>query len=912
MRKTTNYGLSLYDTTDKMSITSQENSLNANMEIIDEVLKEKATLNDMTTYIEEHKNELKGLDGVDGKDYVLTETDKEDISKLVEVNVPSKVSQLENDKNYLSSIPLEYVTENELSEKGYATENFVANKIAEAELSGSDVDLSGYATKDELNAKVDKIKGKSLIDDTEIERLANVDNYNDTELKNLINSKADKTAIPSKVSQLENDENYITSIPSEYITETELNNKGYLTEHQDISHLATKDELNKKANTSHTHSEYLTSIPSEYITETELNNKGYLTQHQDLSSYAKTTDIPTKVSELTNDKGFITSVPSEYVTETKMENFYTEHKDELKGATGATGATGNPGKDGVGISSVTQTTTSSADGGTNVITVTKTDGTTSTFSVKNGSKGSTGANGKDGSDANVTKTNIVSALGYTPANDDDVKELQEEIGEIETDEDLTSLFNFYEGYLNTSGTAVSHSGAGCTDFISVNVGDVFIWSGSIDPKYNYAICEYNASKGFISGDALITVSYTLVNGVKYTVKKGNYVRICTLSKAKSNLVKTKEYIGTSVINNKTDEYMKNATAGYLNKTNGQFVSDSNSRVTDFIPVNSGDIFLVSSQARYNTCGVAYYNASKTFISATLCNTDSSAYVASAEQITVPSGVSYARFGTYGYSTNPVIVQKLEPLPLKHSVYLLGEMVGNAQPAGNYLAGKKYVACGDSFTEGDFTNYIDANGKSAKESDAYDSDMKMYKTYPYWIAKRNSMTLVNEAKCGSDFTNISGASNPFSVTRYTQVPKDADYITIMFGLNETGIGADTSLIGTKDDTTNATLWGAYNIVFEYLITNIPYAKIGVILPDAWLPKNYADAVKEICKYWGIPCLDLKGDDSVPMLIGGRYDAVSSKAKSLRNSAFQVSSSDSHPNVKAHEYRSTIIENFMRSL
>ena len=37
--------------------------------------------------------------------------------------------------------------------------------------------------------------------------------------------------------------NYLTSIPNEYITETELNSKGYITEHQDISNLATKDEI---------------------------------------------------------------------------------------------------------------------------------------------------------------------------------------------------------------------------------------------------------------------------------------------------------------------------------------------------------------------------------------------------------------------------------------------------------------------------------------------------------------------------------------------------------------------------------------------------------------------------------------------------------------------------------------------
>jgi hypothetical protein len=37
---------------------------------------------------------------------------------------------------------------------GYATEDYVKNKIAEASLSGGDVDLSGYATKKEIPTKV--------------------------------------------------------------------------------------------------------------------------------------------------------------------------------------------------------------------------------------------------------------------------------------------------------------------------------------------------------------------------------------------------------------------------------------------------------------------------------------------------------------------------------------------------------------------------------------------------------------------------------------------------------------------------------------------------------------------------------------------------------------------------------------
>lgn len=37
---------------------------------------------------------------------------------------------------------------------------------------------------------------------------------------------------------------------------------------------------------------FITEIPSEYVTETELNAKGYLTEHQSLDGYAKLTDIP--------------------------------------------------------------------------------------------------------------------------------------------------------------------------------------------------------------------------------------------------------------------------------------------------------------------------------------------------------------------------------------------------------------------------------------------------------------------------------------------------------------------------------------------------------------------------------------------------------------------------------------------
>lgn len=85
--------------------------------------------------------------------------------------------------------------------------------------------------------------------------------------------------IPSKTSQLEND-------------------SGFLTQHQDVSSLATKSEVKAVED----------KIPSleGYVTEQWVEGKGYLTEHQSLENYAFRSEIPTKTSDLTNDSGFLT------------------------------------------------------------------------------------------------------------------------------------------------------------------------------------------------------------------------------------------------------------------------------------------------------------------------------------------------------------------------------------------------------------------------------------------------------------------------------------------------------------------------------------------------------------------------------------------------------------------------------
>ena len=100
------------------------------------------------------------------------EVDLSDYAK--KTDLPTKTSQLTNDSGFITNIPSEYITETELNAKRYATtsqiptvptnisaftndahyasETFVTNKIAEASLSGGDVDLSGYVTKETGNA----------------------------------------------------------------------------------------------------------------------------------------------------------------------------------------------------------------------------------------------------------------------------------------------------------------------------------------------------------------------------------------------------------------------------------------------------------------------------------------------------------------------------------------------------------------------------------------------------------------------------------------------------------------------------------------------------------------------------------------------------------------------------------------
>lgn len=101
---------------------------------------------------------------------------------------------------------------------------------------------------------------------------------------------------------------------SGFVTQAEIDAKGYLTQHQDISGLATKKEV----------AVIESKIPSleGYATEQWVEAKGYLTEHQSLENYALKSEIPTKTSDLTNDSGYLTEHQSlaAYSTTTDVQS----------------------------------------------------------------------------------------------------------------------------------------------------------------------------------------------------------------------------------------------------------------------------------------------------------------------------------------------------------------------------------------------------------------------------------------------------------------------------------------------------------------------------------------------------------------------------------------------------------------
>lgn len=317
-----------------------------------------------------------------------------------------------------------------------------------------------------------------------------------------------------------------------------------------------------------------------------------------------------------------------------------------------------------------------------------------------------------------------------------------------------------------------------------------------------------------------------------------------------------------------------------------------------LKVNEGMKFNYKGHAIGTAVNYAFFDENKNKVSSVV-GKDLRAGV----EVVIPAGVKYVFFQSFSTDANPEsvvfsLVTKDWFRPYIES--LIDVKALNMLKASNILWGKKYVAIGDSFTDAIGTEKIEEDG-------AFKGSAKVY---PYIIGNRNNMGVLNQGASGTTL-------NQYIVNRkFESIPNDVDYITIWFGINDKGhglqIGTATDKVEVWSNEKAGSTGAAFNYIFEWIFTNRPFAHVGAIVTD-FAEQERRNVIIDCCKRWGVAFLDLY-NPTIPMIrTRGEQIEIDPKIKEIRNKQFSLNgATDMHPNNKAHQWQSTIIENFMRGL
>lgn len=515
----------------------------------------------------------------------------------------------------------------------------------------------------------------------------------------------------------------------------------------------------------------------------------------------------------------------------------------------------------------------------------------------------------------ISSMNADSSLIYKKEfknNSEVFDEINAKIGQLETYYENKTQYVLEhktdDKYLRNDGMEAQSPGGLVSDYIEVDEGDSIKVDSYIAYGNPVLVMYYSNKKTYKSFKSIDNGFDTVTTVIPPMVK---YIRISSLDRSKEinfQILRHKSLIDSIKESSKEKKYaipntydelvLTNTTSGYI-QDDGRINLNDNYVTSDYIDLDNYDYFRLVSDYAWNACGYITFDDNKQVLSYVKDSKNTLKRLDIVPQDIFPTA-KYIRFcGT----TNILHVY------VKKQTTLITNGLEEALETGNVLYHKKIAFCGDSFTEA--TNL----GKTL-----YDNFIGCYKSFGWRIANRNKMRLYHDGISGSTMHVVNKENpndrSPFAYERYKNVPVDCDYIILQFGLNESGIADSDATKGTKDSADTTTMWGAWNTVLGYLIENHPTARIGIIMSDAWMPQSYYTTLKEICEWWGIPLLDLGGNPNVPVMNGGRRVGcgltLNPKVAELRNATFYNADGDAHPNDKGHEWRSTVIENWIRSL
>ena len=269
------------------------------------------------------KEELRNVSGSQPlADNLVTKEELEAKHYISDVSNLATKEELQEVRNSQPTVDTSnLVTRDELTAKNFLTEHqSLDNLVTKQELEEKHYltthqDLSNYALKSEipqpyndgpLNERVTALESKQTtggsVDTSNLvtkEELASKNYLTEhqplTEVNNrldVLEAKQDKDTVYNdselreRVTNLENKPNVDLT---NYVTTEQLENKHYLTQHQPLDNLVTKEELNSKG---YVTEEVLNG--KNYLTEDVLSTKNYLTQHQDLSSLVTKQELENK------------------------------------------------------------------------------------------------------------------------------------------------------------------------------------------------------------------------------------------------------------------------------------------------------------------------------------------------------------------------------------------------------------------------------------------------------------------------------------------------------------------------------------------------------------------------------------------------------------------------------------------
>lgn len=448
----------------------------------------------------------------------------------------------------------------------------------------------------------------------------------------------------------------------------------------------------------------------------------------------------------------------------------------------------------------------------------------------------------------VNKRNKPSDYVFTPPEQTTLGEILKRLDDIESSQDPDAIKNAVDDYLANNPIKVEEKDPTVPE-----------WAKQPTPP-DVKIPDKLPNPHSITFTGAVNASYDGSDPVEIIIPgSGGNVDLTGVTEyhASNNLYDPENLVGTHIIN-----------------------GSSVSGLSNWIPVKAKTKYASNKATQYY-----FFDSNKNYLSGT-------SLVGTTVVFTAPQD-GFVLLNRYG-ATDIIVVEGTSLGNYYEGYYALKEILTKrvSKADNNSWVGKKWLAIGDSLTD---PQYAD-------------------KGYPYLVSKALGLTLTN--------VGASGKVMNYFVDLIPGYADDFDLVTVLLGSNNQGYNCPVgSLNDGVDYTSNNSFYAQAQKVAEVLMAKYPSAVIAFMTPIRRTdaddnPKNndegyhinalglttepYAEAVKEVADYYGLPCLDLY------------HNGINPKSEWMRQLYF-VNADGTHPNNDGHaKYTAPVIKDFLESL